>query len=325
MGCVKSLCVFLLSVVPCASQAQDFIKTLADRLQTKAEYLVFNLPPRPGAWPGAIFTSDFRMPIVRGRSDDPALARGEPIEVDVTDLIGYGAGAQGGFWSLFSVAAKAGDTATVKLTFPDLRVIDILYEEVTKRAQQSPVAQAAARRGSFPFVIVKSYEGTLTLTVVKKANASAEAMADIKKAAIQARLEASALSEDHAVYKTTTPIVFAFEVMKAKMSPTNSGLIELAAAPASTFYTHQLAQQEAEIDYYRERMELATEALRSPTYPANLPEQQVDPEDRMRGCTVETRDGVFNLVCPRSPAVTFYRIDPATGHIYPYGDPPPRR
>src|SRR5262249_54871013 len=83
----KTLCVLFFSAIPCVSQAQDFIKTLADRLQTKPEYLIFNLPPRPDAWPGAIFTNDFRLPIVRGRKDDPALARGEPIEIDVTDLI----------------------------------------------------------------------------------------------------------------------------------------------------------------------------------------------------------------------------------------------
>jgi len=181
----------------------------------------------------------------------------------VTDLGAIGAGAQAGISTWFSVAAKAQGTATVTMSFPDLRVVDILLDEATKRAQQSPAAQLAARRGRFPFVVVKSYEGTLTLTIAKKATASAEAMADIKKAATQARLEASAISEDRFIYKTTAPIVFAFEVMQARYSPSDGGKIELAATPATTFYSHMLAQQEAEIAFFKQRIEIASGALKA--------------------------------------------------------------
>jgi hypothetical protein len=69
-------------------------------------------------------------------------------------------------------------------------------------------------------------------------------MADIRKAAAQARLEVSTLADDQVVYKTTAPIVIAFEVMRVK---NDGGKIELAASSASAFYSHLLAQQEAEI------------------------------------------------------------------------------
>jgi hypothetical protein len=234
---------FVLCINSDTSQAQDFTRTLADRLQTKAEYLVLNLPPRPAVWPGAIFSFDYRTPIVRGRKDDPALARGEPIEVDVTDLIAVGAATQAGARSWLSVGARAADATTVTMSFPDLRVIDILLDEATKRAQQWLSAHVATKQGPFSFIVVKSYEGTPTITI-KKANASATAMADIRKAAAQAGLEASTQADDQVAYRTTAPIVLAFEVMRVM---NDGGKTELATSSASTFYSHLLAQQEAEM------------------------------------------------------------------------------
>jgi hypothetical protein len=150
---------FVLWAISDTSRAQDFTGTLADRVQTKAEYLVLNVPPRPAVWPGAIFSFDYRTPIVLGRKDDPALARGEPIEVDVTDLIAVGAVTQASARSWLSVGARAADAATVTMSFPDLRVIDIVLDDAKKRAQQWLSAQAA-KQGPFPFIVVKSYEGT---------------------------------------------------------------------------------------------------------------------------------------------------------------------
>jgi hypothetical protein len=233
---------FVLWIISNTSQAQDFTRTLADRLQTKAEYLVLNLPPRTSVWPGAIFSFDYRTPVVRGREDDPALTRGEPIEVDVTDLTAVGAAAQTSARSWLSVGARAADATTVTISFPDLRAIDILLDEATNRAQQWSSAQAA-KRGPFSFIVVKSYEGTPTITI-KKTNTSATAMVDIRKAAARAGLEASTQADDRVVYKTIAPTVIAFEVMLVK---NDGGKIELAASSATTFYSHLLAQQEAEI------------------------------------------------------------------------------
>jgi hypothetical protein len=69
-------------------------------------------------------------------------------------------------------------------------------------------------------------------------------MADIRKAAAQAGLEASTQANDQVAYKTTAPIVLAFEVMQVM---NDGGKTELAASSASTFYSHLLAQHVAEI------------------------------------------------------------------------------
>jgi hypothetical protein len=68
-------------------------------------------------------------------------------------------------------------------------------------------------------------------------------MADIRKAAALAGLQVSAQADDQVAYTTTAPVVLAFEVMRVK---NNDGKIELTASSASTFYSHLLAQQEAE-------------------------------------------------------------------------------
>jgi hypothetical protein len=128
---------FVLWIISDTSQAQDFTRTLADRLQTKAEYLVLNLPPRTSVLPGAIFSFDYRTPIVRGQEDDPALARGDPIEVDVTALTAVAAATETSARSWLSVRARAADATTVTISFPDLRAIDILLDEATKRAQHN--------------------------------------------------------------------------------------------------------------------------------------------------------------------------------------------
>jgi hypothetical protein len=78
---------------------------------------------------------DYRTPIVRGRKDDRALTRGEPIEVDVTDLIAVGAATQTSTQSWLSVGVRAAEAATVTMSFPVLRVLGILADEATRRAQ----------------------------------------------------------------------------------------------------------------------------------------------------------------------------------------------
>jgi hypothetical protein len=60
--------------------------------------------------------------------------------------------------------------------------------------------------------------------MIKKAHTSATAMADIGKAAAQARLEASTQADEPVVYKTTAPIVIAFEVMLVKNAKSSAPL-----------------------------------------------------------------------------------------------------
>lgn len=197
------------------SAQADSLTEFAEKLRTKAEYLVMNLPPRPGAWPGAIFTYDMRLPIIRGRGDDPALARGEPTNIQSTSSIDLSGGARGGWGALFSIAAEAKDIATIVMSFENTRVVDMEEDELEKRVSQSSVAKMAATQGRIPQVIVRSYEGIPTLTLIKHASAAGQAWAKLQGSPLDASLNLSVSNEDRLVYRTSTSVVFAFEVMQA--------------------------------------------------------------------------------------------------------------
>jgi len=210
---------------------------LAQRLGADPNYLVLNIPTRPGAWPGAIFTDDLRIPIVRGREDDPELKRGPPMSIEATDFISFGAGAGANVKSWFSFAAKASETGKVLISFPDIRVVDLTFDELKKRIRASQSVLDAMKRGIYPLVVIRAYEGTPTIKISKEAAASAEASAKLSAAATEANVQAGVSSGDYVVYRAGERVVFAFETMKAFASA-NSGTEvawELQKGPASVF------------------------------------------------------------------------------------------
>jgi len=214
----------VLWIIPSGRAASaDFIQVLAERLGTKPDFLVLNLPPRPAAWPGAIFTYDLRIPIVRGSGDDPALSRGNKINIEGTSMVELGGASAAGWGALFSIAAKAAEVAEVTMSFPETRIVDLDYSELLKRIQQSPQALAAAKRGRVPLIVVKAYEGTPTLTLAKKSGVSAEAWAARKIPLAQAQISANVEGQDRITYQTTDRIVFAFETMKADFDIVDKG------------------------------------------------------------------------------------------------------
>lgn len=192
----------------------DFKDTLAAKLAANAVYLVVNIPPRPGAWPGAIFTYNLRLPIKYGDPNDPALKRGEPISIQAEGVFDASvkADAAYSFWSFWiTAAAKAGDAADVVMTFPDARIVDMKYDELVHHIETCPGALEAAKRGQIPLIVVKAYEGTPTVTITRKAGVSAEAWAKVPKAALEVGAESSVVSKDQVIYRAGAPTVFAFE------------------------------------------------------------------------------------------------------------------
>jgi hypothetical protein len=228
----------------------DLRDVLASRLGATSQALVFNLPPRPGAWPGAVFTYDMNLPVLRGRRDDPALARGERTNITATDILDVGGGVKGG-WALFAgVASKAADTADISINIPDVQVVDISYDEINKRIQQIPAALKAAKQGRPPLIIFRAYEGTPTISLTKKLGASNEAWANLARAAAEVKLEVNALSQDRVVYGVADRIVFAFETMKAvadvSSNDKNETVWKLLGSSAILFENHMKMTSEIE-------------------------------------------------------------------------------
>jgi hypothetical protein len=202
------------------------------------QYLVMNLPPRPDAWPGAIFTANLRIPIVHGDPNDPALHRGEPVAISTTDGFDLAAGADAGVSSWFGVSAEAGQVADIVMSFPDAQIVDMNLDDLKNKIQGSAETVDTARNGQIPVIVVKSYSGTPVVTITRKDTASAEAWARLKE---NISIGANALtSSDKSIsYKAGEKFVFAFETAQITFNPNslNKGplIMQLSALPANLY------------------------------------------------------------------------------------------
>jgi hypothetical protein len=201
--------------------AADLITELARGLNTRPEYLSLNLPPRPGALPGAIFSYDMRLQIAGESSDDSLLRRGDPTNVEVTTHVNLAAGIRAGWAALFGVAADANDSATVSMLFQDVVIIEMRLEDLQRKANGSLAAGVAARQGRIPQIVYKAYEAVPTLTLIRSANASAESWARVRNTPLDTSITIGADTGDRIVYKTMGRVVFAFEVMQASFLSSN--------------------------------------------------------------------------------------------------------
>ena len=193
----------------------DLRKSIAQQFNIEEGSFILNLPPRPGCLPGSIFTDDLRFPLARTKSDDADLDRG-PTFIFTSDFtFDAGANVSAGMSQWFGLAAKASSASDVKLEFKNARVVEMLGPELKKRVLRDVDARDAATRKVIPFVVARSYEGTITVKMSRKQGASAEAWAQIKKDAIDAKLGAKIGSDDTVEYTVSEPFVFAFEVVRA--------------------------------------------------------------------------------------------------------------
>jgi hypothetical protein len=228
--------------IPASADDKDII---ARAFNTTKEYLIINIPPRPDAWPGAIFTANLRVPIRHGDGTDPALHRGQSIGIDSNSGFNLNASAQGGFSALFSDSAEAGSTADIVMSFPDARIVDMDATNLRQRAESAKEVAEAAKAGQIPLIVIKSYLGTPTMTLTKKATASASAWAKVKSDA-QVGAQAAADSGDKLTYKAGDEFIFAFETTQITVDPSELKkgriVIQLASLPGE-FY---IARQEVE-------------------------------------------------------------------------------
>jgi len=193
----------------------DLRKSIAQQFNIEEGSFILNLPPRPGCLPGSIFTDDLRFPLARTKPDDGGLDRGPPFLFTSDFSFDADASLSAGVSQWFGLAAKASSASDVKLEFKGARVVEMLGPELKKRVLRDVDARDAATRKVVPYVVARSYEGTITVKMSRKQGASAEAWAQIKKDAIDAKLGAKIGSDDTVEYTVSEAFVFAFEVVRA--------------------------------------------------------------------------------------------------------------
>jgi hypothetical protein len=220
---------------------------VAKVFHTEPKYVVMNLPPRPDAWPGAIFTANMRLPLVHGNASDPAIHKGPPISIDSNSGFDLGAKTSGGISFLFGASAEAGDTANIVMSFPDASINDMDESELRKHVTAAKAVVDAAKRGQEPLIVIKSYSGTPTITITKKANASADAWARVKQdVKVGGAVDIS--SDDKISYKAGDNFVFAFETAQVIFDANDLAkgvyTIQLASLPATLYAFREEDSQE---------------------------------------------------------------------------------
>jgi hypothetical protein len=232
--------VILVLSVNCAYA--DDKQIIAGIFRTDPKYLVVNLPPRPDTWPGAIFTSDLRFPIEYGNISDASLHRGRPIGIDSDDGFDLSAGAGVELPGLFGISASATKDADIKLYFPDARIVDMSRHDLIDHINKSQDAMEAVRAGQKPIIVVRSYSGTPTITVTRKAGASASGW-DALRSLLTLKATASAEANNSVTFRGKDEIVFAFEtaeiVDKLTAGGSPDGEIEINSLPETTIATRE--------------------------------------------------------------------------------------
>jgi hypothetical protein len=211
----------------------DFKDVVAARFSSRAENVIVNVPPRPGAWPGAVLTYNMRFPAKSGDPGDPALRRGDKTSIPAEDGFRLDAKSKASVWSFFRLSPAAGDSAEIVMSFTDAQAIDMNAQDLVRRVEAAEAAAAAARRGQIPLVIRRAYVGTPIITISRKADASAEAWTKVKAGLEAAARSAAAPAGEVITYAAGEPFAFAFEADEISFDPGElaKGSIKVSFAP----------------------------------------------------------------------------------------------
>jgi hypothetical protein len=206
----------------------DFRADLAKQFNTDPQYFILNLPPRPGGWPGTIYTSDMRFVVERGVVADPRLERGPSFDLSAKFDVEIGGKAHVGLERFFGVSAGAANLATAEVSFKKARIYDLTVAQLRERARTIPSTSGS---GMDPLFVYRAYEGIPVLNLVRRASANAEAWATLKQGVVDAGLSATAVKGDGLDVQSAEPVIFAFEVIRAMdLKRIETGVTDLVSA-----------------------------------------------------------------------------------------------
>ena len=210
----------------------DFKDVVADRFSSNVENMIVNLPPRPGIWPGAIFTFNMRFPSKGGDPNDPALHRGQKTRIEISDGLRLDASSKASIWSSFRLSPEAADSVDAVMSFPDAQAVEMSSADLIRHVETAPAAASAAKRGQVPLIVIRAYVGTPLLTISRKAGTAADAWAKVK-AGLEAGAQVPSSIQDTVSYAAGDRVVFAFEVAQIAFDPgeLSKGNIKVTLAP----------------------------------------------------------------------------------------------
>jgi hypothetical protein len=208
---------------------QDLRSQLAHILGVRPDVLWINLPPANNRRPGSAFVLQRTLlPIDSVRVDPDELSTGSEFELGWVNSTGskVNAGSDAGILSLLY-----GDSGEFKvdLRAKNCRSIELPIDKLKKRLLGSEEVKAQAAQGRDPLVVVRSYEGVVTLRISRTGSTSAQAWQKAKSSTKEAagfpnsKISVQGESDDSLEVTFKESIVFAYEMVAAKLITTHLG------------------------------------------------------------------------------------------------------
>ena len=201
---------------------QDFRTIVADRLQVPRDSLYVNLPPLGPRDPATVILLKAGGNLFF-HADPPPIWRKTPAldSVSIGDTQDLDAMTRGGA-DVLRLALKKREVADVMLEINDYRPVTAPIPELSALLQPRELFDRLSGAEE-PVVVVRAFEGLVTLRMRRKSSTSLETWTsagnEVEKAASDPASEAGVTwegnrgSEGSLVVKSKTPIVFAFEVL----------------------------------------------------------------------------------------------------------------
>lgn len=202
----------------------DFRSDLAKQFNADPKYFVLNLPPRPGGWPGSIYTSDLRFSLVQASENDHGINGGPPFDLAATITLDVGGQSGLSLGRIFGLSSGASNVAIVAVTFKQTRIFDLTLGELRTRLSK---LREQDRRSPGPVIVYRTYVGIPALSLNRRTDVSAEAWATLKKGLVEAGFSAAATAGDSLAVQSTNRLIFGFEIARA----VDVGLVINAALP----------------------------------------------------------------------------------------------
>jgi hypothetical protein len=198
-------------VLLCTPSCADFRDDMARLFNSDPAYLVLNIPPRPGGWPGSIYSNDMRFSIVRGDPKDPTLARGPEYDFNQAVEIDLSSGIGAKIATLFGLSVDVANITKTELKIFHARTYELTLSQVKEKLARLKPEQ---RRPPGPVVVYRAYEGIFAISLTRNGSASADAWGKLKSALVKAGASASASAADTLSVEGKERIIFAFEVAR---------------------------------------------------------------------------------------------------------------
>jgi len=210
----------------------DLKHKLAQKLGVKPEFLMVNIPPASGRTPGSTFAKKATViPVLEVPRSDPDMHAGAEFNIDWSDAsLGKAKGnvTAGILGSIFSDA----ESSNFEIKASHCRVLEMPFGELKKRLLSSQAILNSSAEGISLFVIVRAFEGQLSIRIKRAQDASGEAWARTQQNAVtlsdpkyggDAALNVNSEGKDQFVVEWKEPVVFAYELQKAELFASHLG------------------------------------------------------------------------------------------------------